>query len=104
MLIFIWAITYLGFILDLTSRVPQGVYVEYLSRVSPLWQQKECARTDIVFFPISEVSESTVSLNVLYIVSSKELVTLMAWKLCPSAPQGSGTRSGEQCLANWIKW
>ena len=32
--------THLGLTLELTSSVPQGVYGEYISPVSPLWQQK----------------------------------------------------------------
>ena len=55
--------THLGFILELTSRVPQGLYGEYISQASCLSQQKQCAKTDTVFFPISEVSEGTVSPN-----------------------------------------
>ena len=32
--------THLGFISELTYIVPQGLYGEYISRFSPLWQQK----------------------------------------------------------------
>ena len=58
--------THLSFISELTSRVPQGGYGEYISWVKALYDSKnECAKTDTVIFSISEVCEGTVSLLLL---------------------------------------
>ena len=46
---------------ELTSRVPEEVYGDYVSRVSPSGSKNEgatsTARTDTAFFPMSEVCE-----------------------------------------------
>ena len=42
---------------ELTSRVPEEVYGDYVSRVSPSGSKNEGARTDTAFFPMSEVCE-----------------------------------------------
>ena len=56
--------THLNLISELTSRVPQGVYGEYIYTEKALYgSKKECARTDTVFLPISEVCDGIVSLD-----------------------------------------
>ena len=75
--------THLSFISELTSRVPQGNYGEYIYQVSPSWLQKLVARTDGVFLPISEVSDGTVSLVMLLIVFIQPKIRLtIAYQLC----------------------
>ena len=65
-LITVLTVSCLGLIPEQTSKVPQGIYREYFSRVSSgsgSGSKNMCARTDTVFFIISEVSKGTVSLR-----------------------------------------
>ena len=48
----------------------EGIYPE----LSLCGGKNECARTDTVFFPISEVSEGTVSLETLKVVELQSLI------------------------------
>ena len=66
--------THLSLISGITSRVTQGGYGEYITWGSPVWQQvSKRAKTNTVFFPISEVCRGIVSLMLLYMHISSSI-------------------------------
>ena len=56
--------THLTCISELTYRVPRGGYGEYIyTELAHYGSKNECAITDTVFLPISEVCDRTVSIK-----------------------------------------
>ena len=57
----------MNFILELTYTANQGGYGEYIYELALYESKNECAMTDNVFFPISEVCDGTVSLETMFL-------------------------------------